>query len=127
MTNGGHRRSAGKEDRHMSHVDLHLHLLPGVDDGARSLDESLTHARRLVAHGVREATVTPHVGPPWFDVDPGELPERLTELEAALTAERIPLILLPGAEVYCLAVSGLSDADLAAVAHGDAVDLWVLL
>jgi protein-tyrosine phosphatase len=111
----------------MSHVDLHLHLLPGVDDGARTLDDSLAHARRLVAHGVREATVTPHIGHPWFPVDPGALPELLDELKAALVAERIPLILHPGGEVYCRAVSGLSDADLAAVAHGPTIARWVLL
>ena len=42
----------------MSYVDLHLHLLPGVDDGARDEQEALTHVRRLAAEGVREVTAT---------------------------------------------------------------------
>src|ERR1044072_9091647 len=48
----------------MSHVDLHLHLLPGVDDGPPDMDASLAHAARLARDGVHEATATPHVGPP---------------------------------------------------------------
>ena len=49
----------------MSYVDLHLHLLPGVDDGAQDEAASLAHARRLAAEGVREVTVTPHVNGWW--------------------------------------------------------------
>ena len=58
----------------MSYVDLHLHLLPGVDDGAQDEAASLAHARRLAAEGVREVTVTPHVNGWWpLDIasDPG--------------------------------------------------------
>jgi protein-tyrosine phosphatase len=40
----------------MAHIDLHLHLLPGVDDGAPDEAAALEHAARMVADGVREAT-----------------------------------------------------------------------
>ena len=45
----------------MPHVDLHLHLLPGVDDGPADEVASLEHAARLARDRVHEATVTPHV------------------------------------------------------------------
>jgi len=46
----------------MAHIDLHLHLLPGVDDGSPDEATALEHAARMVAAGVDEATVTPHIG-----------------------------------------------------------------
>lgn len=41
-----------KAIKHMSCVDLHLHLAPGVDDGARNLAQSLLFARRMVVEGI---------------------------------------------------------------------------
>ena len=45
----------------VSYVDLHLHLLPGIDDGAKTMEETLRHARRLHAEGVRDVACTPHI------------------------------------------------------------------
>ena len=45
----------------MSYVDLHTHLLPGLDDGAPTIEETLRHARRLDAHGVHDVACTPHI------------------------------------------------------------------
>lgn len=42
-------------------IDLHCHLLPGIDDGPETLDEALEMARIAVANGIREAFVTPHI------------------------------------------------------------------
>ena len=50
----------------MSYVDIHCHILPAVDDGARDLEESVEYAHRLVDEGVRELIATPHVGNPPF-------------------------------------------------------------
>jgi protein-tyrosine phosphatase len=110
----------------MSYVDLHLHLLPGVDDGARTLEESLAHARRMTAEGVYEATVTPHVGHPWFPFATHEIPGRVSELQSALRAERIPLTLHAGGEIHArhLEVIGAEELDL--VAHGPSGARWVL-
>jgi protein-tyrosine phosphatase len=41
-------------------LDLHCHILPGVDDGAASLDESLAMARFCVADGITHVVATPH-------------------------------------------------------------------
>ena len=90
----------------MHHVDLHLHLLPGVDDGPDDEAASLTHAARLARDGVHEATVTPHIGHPWFPLDVASIPERTRALQAALDAAGINLRLHPGGEIYPAARPG---------------------
>lgn len=82
---------AHQERRPASYVDLHLHLLPGVDDGPRNLAQSLRRAEKMVAAGVGEATLTPHVGHPRFAVDPASIPERTEALQGALDVAGIPL------------------------------------
>ena len=110
----------------MSLVDLHLHLLPGVDDGARDLAESLTFARRMVREGVTEATVTPHVGS-GFRYDPLTIPERVAALQRALDDDGIPLRIHPGGEIHPRGADGLSDAVLRTIAHGPKGARWVLI
>lgn len=110
----------------MSHVDLHLHLLPGVDDGARTEDEAVEHARRMVSDGVREATVTPHVAAAW-PLDIASIASRTEALQRRLDAEGVALELHPGGEVHPHDVDGLGDAELDAIAHGPRGARWVLL
>jgi protein-tyrosine phosphatase len=110
----------------MKAVDLHLHLLPGVDDGARDLAESLAHARRLVEAGVVEATVTPHVSPD-VKLEVSTIPARTTALQAELDSARIPLRLHPGGELHPRRAATITDAELALIAHGPPGARWVLL
>ncbi len=49
--------------------DIHCHILPGVDDGARNLDESLAMLAAAKAAGVTSIVCTPHVRDPYFDYD----------------------------------------------------------
>ena len=49
----------------MNYIDCHSHLLPGVDDGAKIMDESLRHLRSLRSQGVERAILTPHVNSPF--------------------------------------------------------------
>jgi protein-tyrosine phosphatase len=42
-------------------IDLHLHVLPGVDDGARTLEDSRELARRAASEGITVIAATPHV------------------------------------------------------------------
>ncbi len=42
-------------------IDLHCHLLPGIDDGAQTMDEALVLARAAVGNGIRHCVVTPHM------------------------------------------------------------------
>ena len=110
----------------MTRVDLHLHLLPGVDDGAPDEATALEHAARMAADGVHVATVTPHVGSPHFGTVLEEIPERTAALQRALDREGIALRVEAGGELYPGAAAGLSAQQLDAIAHGPANARWVL-
>ena len=109
----------------MAHIDLHLHLLPGVDDGSPDEATALEHAARMVADGVREATVTPHVGSPDFQLDPLTIPERTALLQAALDREGLALRLHAGAEIHPDGAADLTERELDAVANGPDSARWV--
>ena len=66
-------------------TDLHSHLVPGVDDGARTLDEARDGIRRLIALGVRRMVTTPHLDGS-LTRDRGSLEARLTEVDGAWTS-----------------------------------------
>jgi protein-tyrosine phosphatase len=110
----------------MAHIDLHLHLLPGVDDGSPDEATALEHAARMVADGVDEATVTPHVGAACFPLDPLTIPDRTRELQEALDRHGIPLTIYPGGEIHPEAAADLGEAELDAIAHGPRGARWVL-
>jgi protein-tyrosine phosphatase len=77
-------------------VDLHCHLLPGVDDGARTEADALEMARALVDLGFTTVAPSPHARPEYAPVE--VVDTRRRELEAALARERIPLTLARNAE-----------------------------
>ena len=111
----------------MTYVDLHLHLLPGVDDGPPDERASIEHARRLVRSCVREAVVTPHVGHPRFPLDVASIAARTERLQAALDLEGIALRLHPGGEIHPSAAADMTTDELELVAQGPAGARWVLL
>lgn len=80
-------------------IDLHSHLLPGVDDGAQTLDEALALARSAVADGIRIAALTPHVHPGRYDNDLPSLRARFLAFQDALIAAEIPLEIRLAGEV----------------------------
>jgi protein-tyrosine phosphatase len=84
---------------HIGRVDVHSHLLPGVDDGCQTLDESLACARVLVSEGYTHSFCTPHVWPslPLNTVD--NIRRMVADLQIQLEKARIPLRLLPGGEI----------------------------
>ncbi len=106
-------------------VDLHCHILPGIDDGARDLDDAVAMARQAQNDGIGAICATPHIRHD-HDVRIGELPDRLGELAAAVRANGCPTEILPGGEVAVTALAGLSDAELAAVSLGGS-GRWILL
>jgi protein-tyrosine phosphatase len=79
-------------------IDLHCHILPGVDDGPTTLEESLAMARVAVADGLRVVAATPHLAPADFADHPW-IAAGVASLTAALQAESLPLEILPGAEI----------------------------
>ena len=80
-------------------IDLHCHLLPGIDDGPETLGEALEMARIAVANGIEEACVTPHVHPGRWDNDLPKIAAAVESYRAALAEARIPLMLGFAAEV----------------------------
>lgn len=81
-------------------VDTHCHLLPGIDDGARSLDETLEMARGLVDIGYQSIAVTPHIRPNFWMNQPGDIERHVLKIQDALDQARVPLRLSPGAEHF---------------------------
>ena len=82
-------------------IDLHCHILHGIDDGARSIDESVQLCRIAVQNSIQTAVVTPHlVRPENVDEFIDLRDKRIGELKARLEQENIPLELVPGAEVF---------------------------
>lgn len=80
-------------------VDIHSHLLPGVDDGCRNIDESLECARRLADAGFTHAFCTPHVSRELPHNNRASIPPAVAQLGRALQEAKIPLTVYPGAEM----------------------------
>jgi protein-tyrosine phosphatase len=110
----------------MSYVDLHLHLLPGVDDGAKDERAALIYARRLAQEGVREVTVTPHISPGWA-LDIASIPARVASLQQLIDDRHLGVRLHAGGELHPQMAAGLTDDELAVIAQGPAGSRWLLL
>jgi protein-tyrosine phosphatase len=82
-------------------IDLHCHILHGLDDGPATLDESLAMCRLAVADGVRVIAATPHSpgSVASRQYAPALIHERLREINAALAAERLSLEIVAGTEI----------------------------
>ena len=99
-------------------IDLHSHVLAGVDDGPLELAGSLRLARAAVAAGTRVMAATPHIGT-HFRVVPGELSGLVARLRDELAIKNVPLELVVGGELAPSHVVDATDADLRAIAlHG---------
>ena len=69
----------------MDFVDIHNHVLPGVDDGPRDLDASIALLAAAWKTGVRRIVATPHrFLPPWSNADSTELRRAFDRLQAAI-------------------------------------------
>jgi protein-tyrosine phosphatase len=79
-------------------IDLHSHVLPGFDDGAKDEDEALAIARAAVADGTRVLAATPHVRED-YPTTAAAMEAAVETLRAALAREGIELTLVPGGEL----------------------------
>ena len=93
-------------------IDTHSHILPGVDDGSASLDDSVQMARAASAAGIREIVCTPHLDDPDSSVV-WRAGEALADLRARLEKEGIGLTLRLGFELRVNVVLFGSLEDLA--------------
>ena len=80
-------------------VDIHCHLLSGIDDGAASRDQSIAMARMAVADGITTIVATPHQLGTFSANDAATIRRLVVELQDTLDREEVALRVLPGADV----------------------------
>jgi protein-tyrosine phosphatase len=85
-------------------IDLHAHILPGIDDGPRTLEDALEMARLAVADGITTMVATPHLfrrrTVDFHDVlRPDDLRQAVERFNLELAGEHIDLTILPGCEI----------------------------
>jgi protein-tyrosine phosphatase len=81
-------------------IDLHTHILPGVDDGVRTIDAALEFARVASSDGTRTLVATPHYRDGFYMNPRQEVLGAVRDLNARLIEASIPLEVLPGAEIH---------------------------
>jgi protein-tyrosine phosphatase len=92
-------------------IDLHAHVLPGLDDGARTIDESADILALAASEGVTAVAATPHVRHD-FPTRPEQMEHGVASLRHELDARGIALTLLPGGELDYEEVAGRTTEEL---------------
>lgn len=105
-------------------IDLHCHVLPGIDDGPDTIDDSLALARAAAAAGTRTLVATPHVS--WrHPNEPDTIARLVREVGARLAGEAIALDIRPGAEIAMTRIVDIDPAELGRLGLGGGP--WLLL
>lgn len=107
-------------------IDLHAHLLPGLDDGPRTEDDAVALARASMEAGVWTIAATPHLRHDHPSVVPAELADRCARLVSRLRQESITLKVVPGGEVDIHWAQQASDEDLRLASYGQR-GRWLLV
>jgi protein-tyrosine phosphatase len=99
-------------------IDLHCHILPGIDDGAKDVSVSLAMARASVEQGVTAIACTPHILPGLYHNSGPAIRQATQELQDIFAREGIPLQLVTGADVHMTPdfVAGLRSGRLLSIA-----------
>lgn len=80
-------------------IDVHSHLIPGIDDGCKTIEQSLECARMLVEAGYTHAFCTPHILPMYPHITRDNVAHWTSLLQQELHFSQIPLMLIPGGEL----------------------------
>ncbi len=105
-------------------IDLHTHVLPGIDDGPETIEGSLALARAAVAAGTRVLVATPHVSPRYAN-DAETIAPLVDELNAHLRTEGIALEVRAGAEIAMTRLIDIEPAELPRLRLG--AGPWLLI
>ena len=99
-------------------IDLHCHILPGIDDGAANLGVSLGMAQASVADGVSVVVCTPHILPGLYHNAGPQIASAVQHLDGALGQEGIPLRLVAGADLHMVPdlIAGLRSGRIPSIA-----------
>jgi len=98
-------------------IDLHTHILAGLDDGAATIEDSIGMARAALADGITTLAATPHVRED-YPTTADEMERGVAALRAALAAEGLGLQLVPGGEIALDRLETLDDSELGRFALG---------
>ncbi|ENH98099.1 protein-tyrosine-phosphatase [Gracilibacillus halophilus YIM-C55.5] len=95
-------------------IDIHCHILPGVDDGSKHMEQSVEMAKTAVSEGIRTIIATPHHKNGTYDNYKFEIIEAVQQLNTRLQEENVPLTVLPGQEtrIYGEMIQGIEDNEL---------------
>lgn len=105
-------------------IDLHCHVLPGIDDGPATIEDSIALVRAAEAVGTSVIVATPHVS--WrYPNDAATIARLVDELNRRLAEERIAVKIFAGAEIAATRVEEISTEELANLHLGGGP--WVLL
>lgn len=79
-------------------IDIHCHILPGIDDGAKHMSETIGMAKKAVEEGIHTIIATPHHKNAKYENTKADIIQMVSEANAAIQGEGIPLKLLAGQE-----------------------------
>jgi protein-tyrosine phosphatase len=105
-------------------IDLHCHVLPGIDDGPHSIEDSLLLARAAASGDIRTIVATPHVSREYPN-DAETIAELVDRVSARLAAEGLPLELRSGAEIAMTMIDQIAPGVLPKLALGEGP--WLLI
>lgn len=100
------------------YVDIHAHVLPGIDDGPEALEGAIAMASAAAASGTEILAATPHLHRSFPDVRVDELAARCRSLQQALQQRGIPIRIVSGAEIAVEWLIDASDTDLKLASYG---------
>lgn len=83
----------------MKMIDLHCHILPGIDDGAKTVEDSLAMAEKAISQGITHILCTPHHMNGKYINHANEVIQRVADLQKELDQRNLPLTLLEGQEI----------------------------
>jgi protein-tyrosine phosphatase len=105
-------------------IDLHCHVLPGIDDGPSTIEQSVALVRAASAGGTRTIVATPHASTRYPN-RAAAIGELVAELNDRLASEGIPVDVLPGAEIAMTHAADIEPGELAQMTLGGGP--WLLL
>jgi protein-tyrosine phosphatase len=106
-------------------IDLHCHVLPGIDDGPETMDGAIELARAAEAQGTSVLVATPHVTYDHLHNTSERILTSVEEVNRALRKQRVDVMVLPGAEVALERAGELDDDEIAALRLGGGP--WLLV
>ena len=95
-----HLNIAQRSSESYPFAEMHCHILPGIDDGSRTMNETLAMLRIAESQGITHMIVTPHYKEGSHNADPDRILDLIDEAQELAERENINIRLFPGNEIY---------------------------